>query len=114
MLCIADTHLKTLKTDGWISMLRGWTRIFTRQVITWTSYLYFYDKYRILVIGMRGEGKVTSVDKALVSIATGSTACLFSTPFDMLRTQIQQQKPLKQAIYGSVKLIYSAYVMQQA
>ena len=74
-------------------LTRGWDRVFTRQVASWISYLTAYDVIKGILIPAAKDGENAAPTplevKALVGIATGATTCCVTTPFDMLRTQVQ-------------------------
>lgn len=89
---------EVIKTDGISIFYKGWKRFYVRQAITWNTYLLVYGKLRGKVLTYRKERReeITTADKIFMNAATGATACLLNTPFDMLRTQLQKYQPLKE------------------
>jgi len=47
--------------------------------------------------------------KVLISSATGFVACILSTPFDMLRTQIQKDNPVTLNVFRAGKMFYTQH-----
>ena len=87
---------KIVCAEGPAMLYRGWTRLFTRQAITWSNYLLVYDQLRSRVVLLRNGDPVTTIDKIAMSALTGATACIVNTPFDMIRAQIQKFDPLQE------------------
>ena len=87
---------ETSKKQGMIrTLLKGWDRVFVRQLTSWVTYLVAYDKVKTLVLGNpddnKPRGQASLVQKAAVGVGTGAVACVLTTPLDMLRTQTQME-----------------------
>eukprot|EP01121_Diplochlamys_sp_Union-15-3_P005554 TRINITY_DN15898_c0_g1_i1.p1 TRINITY_DN15898_c0_g1~~TRINITY_DN15898_c0_g1_i1.p1 ORF type:complete len:160 (-),score=16.26 TRINITY_DN15898_c0_g1_i1:15-494(-) len=112
---------KVVKEDGFMIFFRGWDSIFSRQVVTWVTYLLAYDYFRETTMKRRKDKPLNVWDKIFIGSATGFVACLLNTPFDMFKTQAQKDSPLKKnAVYISqlmfkqhgVSGIYSSFIMR--
>jgi len=97
------------KIDGVKIFFRGWDSILLRQVVTWVTYLVVYDQCRNIALKSKGSMPLTWIDKILVGSATGFVACLLNTPFDMFKTQVQKDQPLKLQITSLARVLYSQY-----
>lgn len=107
------THMwKVVKADGVAIFFRGWTGLFPRQALSWGTYLVVYDKYRVMMMSMH-EGPATKIDKFMMSFMTGVTAALFTTPFDLYKTQMQKLDPISEKkMLRSMHFIYQNYGWQ--
>lgn len=85
---------KVVKQEGPCIFFRGWNRLYYRQAISWGTYLCVYDALRARLLDYKQGKPVTQLEKTVMNAATGTIACLLTTPFDMLRTQIQKDQPL--------------------
>eukprot|EP01120_Amphizonella_sp_Union-15-10_P004303 TRINITY_DN14933_c0_g1_i1.p1 TRINITY_DN14933_c0_g1~~TRINITY_DN14933_c0_g1_i1.p1 ORF type:complete len:291 (+),score=20.99 TRINITY_DN14933_c0_g1_i1:39-875(+) len=100
---------KVVKAVGPKIFVVGWPRIFIRQTVNWVSYLMIYDTLRNTAKKASGKENLTLPYKIFVASGTGIFAAIFATPFDMLRTQIQKDKPLGINLWNSTKIVYTRY-----
>ena len=90
-----EGFVRIVKQEGIPVFFKGWTGLYGRQAITWTTYLVVYDKARDILLKYREKKEVTVFDKFTLNAVTGTVACLLNTPLDMLRTQFQKHEPLR-------------------
>jgi len=104
-----STILPTIRQEGLGIFVHGWNRIFIRQSINWLVFIVSYDVLKTIALKFNGNQPMNLFGKVLISSATGFIACMLSTPFDMLRTQIQKDNPLTLNVFRAGKLFFSRH-----
>lgn len=99
-----------IRQEGPSLFFRGWTGLFPRQAVAWSTYLLVYDKYRSALLKLREGERVNKGDKFVVNALTGATAALLTTPLDLYKTQRQKERPIGNIhIFRSLKELFADY-----
>ncbi len=97
---------KLLNQRGFGTLLNGWTPTFLKQSSIWLIYLVSYEKIKQMVLALNQGNPVPFHHKILLGAAPGMLSSLVNTPFDLLKTQAQIDKPL-----GEKRLVRSAQLI---
>jgi hypothetical protein len=79
-----------LKEEGPGMLLNGWKMIVIKQSLALMAYLFSYEKLKQFTIAYNEGKPVPMHHKMMLGAATGAIMSVFSTPFDLLKTQAQK------------------------
>lgn len=104
------TSMQMLKREGASRLLDGWSAVFFKQFVSWTSYLVAYQQLtRWAVIGS-GEQPLSIGQEMLVGASAGAVNVLATSPFDAIKTQLQKADSIKAtSLYDAVSLHHRTY-----
>ena len=107
---LASTQ-QALKEKGAKFFFTGLSSVILRQIVTWTSYLCFYDLYKSKIEHAKNGGAITYRDKVFVAGLAGTSACLVTSPIDFYKTQKQMldSLPTSNSTAKNVKYLISKY-----
>ncbi|KAI7741561.1 hypothetical protein M8C21_006329 [Ambrosia artemisiifolia] len=79
---------------GFLSLYNGWGAVLCRNVPHSIIKFYTYESLKsVLLTSSKAHGQPTTISTLLCGGLAGSTAALFTTPFDVVKTRLQTQIP---------------------
>lgn len=99
---------KNLKKE----LFKGWEAFLVKQIVTWTSFLYFDFKYKELVRDLSGKNQKTRLNFKEIAVVAGLVSVstlVFILPFDRVKTlfQMNHENSLKkETIIDTLKEIF--------
>ena len=90
-----------LKKEGIGMLYRGWDKVIVKHGLTWITYLVAYEKYKQYAKKTFSKDPVKK--RLFVGVATGSTAALIHTPFDLALTRSQKENPHRGSIIAAIR-----------
>lgn len=110
------TRIRTLKIacDGGLKFFyRGWSVMTVQKSLSWFSYLTFYQHHRRYLFNEGDNRPLTPKEKIALGFGTGCFIALFSTPLDLVKTQVQKHGSTNdQSIYFIAKSIFKEHGIQ--
>ncbi|OMO79514.1 hypothetical protein CCACVL1_13609 [Corchorus capsularis] len=92
-----------LKKGGLPSLYTGWGAVLCRNVPHSIIKFYTYETLkRVMLTSMQSSAQPNTLQTLVCGALAGSTAALFTTPFDVVKTRLQTQIPGSSSQYKSV------------
>nr|POF24985.1 s-adenosylmethionine carrier 1, chloroplastic/mitochondrial [Quercus suber] len=88
---------------GLRSLYAGWGAVLCRNVPHSVIKFYTYESLKgVMMSSMQSSAQLSTLQTLVCGGLAGSTAALFTTPFDVVKTRLQTQIPGSMSQYGSV------------
>ncbi|KAM0024246.1 putative mitochondrial carrier domain superfamily [Helianthus debilis subsp. tardiflorus] len=95
--------LEIVGKGGFLSLYNGWGAVLCRNVPHSIIKFYTYEGLKsVLLTSNDAHGQSTTISTLLCGGLAGSTAALFTTPFDVVKTRLQTQIPGSASRYNGV------------
>ncbi|MFS7914128.1 putative mitochondrial carrier domain superfamily [Helianthus anomalus] len=98
-----NAFLGIVGKGGFLSLYNGWGAVLCRNVPHSIIKFYTYEGLKsVLLTSNDAHGQSTTISTLLCGGLAGSTAALFTTPFDVVKTRLQTQIPGSASRYNGV------------
>lgn len=102
--------LKMARDGGRKFIYRGWSVMVVQKSLSWLSYLTFYQHHRRYFFNGEDERSLSTSQKMALGFGTGCFIASFSTPLDLLKTQLQKHSTIDvPSIPSIITSIYRAH-----
>ncbi|KAM7255781.1 hypothetical protein ACFE04_011522 [Oxalis oulophora] len=91
-----------LRNGGLPSLYTGWGAVLCRNVPHSIIKFYTYETLKQMMMSSQSSAQPTTLQTLVCGGIAGSTAALFTTPFDVVKTRLQTQTPGCMSQYSSV------------
>eukprot|EP01060_Flectonema_neradi_P024123 TRINITY_DN326_c1_g2_i1.p1 TRINITY_DN326_c1_g2~~TRINITY_DN326_c1_g2_i1.p1 ORF type:complete len:278 (+),score=43.63 TRINITY_DN326_c1_g2_i1:117-950(+) len=75
--------------NGVSIIYKGWTPMCIKQALTWCTFLVAYEQVKQTVKRYRGDTPLSTSDKVMIGVGTGSISTLVQAPADAMKTVAQ-------------------------
>mmetsp|Transcript_2150 Transcript_2150/g.3665 ORF Transcript_2150/g.3665 Transcript_2150/m.3665 type:complete len:426 (-) Transcript_2150:553-1830(-) len=87
-----------LRQDGPLGLYRGWTAVLCRNIPHSAFKFFTFEQMKASVVKRNDDRPMSTMQTLVVGGISGSTAALFTTPFDVVKTRLQTQAALNSAV----------------
>ncbi|GAQ77631.1 mitochondrial substrate carrier family protein [Klebsormidium nitens] len=98
-----SAFLGILRTEGITSLYNGWGAVLARNIPNSIIKFYTYESLKKLALDRRpGATRLTQLESLVIGGVSGVSAAFCTTPFDVVKTRLQNQMPGQTIQYGGV------------
>jgi len=87
-----------MKQDGPFGFYRGWTAVLCRNIPHSAFKFFAFEQMKAAVVARNEDRPMNTMQTLAVGGMSGSTAALFTTPFDVIKTRLQTQTALNSTV----------------